>query len=155
MYEVVSSSVTPPTRGRWYGRMGRIHERAQLCDLWLDVVHTHGSRNAVVDEHGKVLAQFFELHVLAEEFAKKNRDAGCFSSADGNRKAIGLGRLVHPFDIVVARLGCLIGGLVWTMDKTDLVIPLLTSDKDLLYIMCTSGTTAFPKKVKGSAAGES
>ncbi len=154
----MSSCVTLPTRGRWDGGIGRrVNARAMLCDLWLDVVRTHGSRNAVADEHGKVLARFSELHSAAEEFAAKtNQNAGCCSSTDGNRKAIGLGRLVHPFEIVVARVGCLVGGLVWTMEETDLVLPSIVSDdEDLLYIMCTSGTSAFPKKVKGSAAGES
>ncbi len=133
-----------------------MNARTQLRDLWLDVVRTHGSRNAVVDEHGKVLARFSELNSAAEEFvANTTQNAGCCSSTDGNRKAIGLGRLIHPFEIVVARVGCLIGDLVWTMKETDLVLPSVISDvEDLLYIMCTSGTSAFSKKVKGSAAGE-
>ncbi len=139
--------------GEWDGHM---KERAQLRNLWLDVVCRHGSRNAIVDEHGNVLAQFKQLHMSAEEFAKANQNAGCCSSTDGNRRAIGLGKLIHPLEIVVARLGCLIGGLVWTMEDKDLVIPPPgTTGDDLLYIMCTSGTSTFPKKIKGSAAGES
>ena len=134
-------------------------ERDQLRDLWLSTVDLNGSRNAVMDEQGNVLAQFVELHALADEFAKKNQCKidSTPSSTNPKRRAVGLGKLIHPFEVVVARLGCLISGLVWTMEEEDIDLSSGTldeeEDKDLLYIISTSGTSSFTKKVNGSAAG--